>query len=71
MITGNTVSLRKADERLVLTPVFDGTKASGFSANEPKKARSRWEAAAPAGLLRARWSNPQLQPCHHAAPIPA
>jgi general secretion pathway protein N len=61
VIAGTTVSLRKADERLVLRPEFDNPKSSGSAAGL-KAPHSRWEAAAPTGLLRARWSNPQLQP---------
>jgi hypothetical protein len=46
-------------------PQFDAAGASTSVA--PARAAvdqgiSRWIAAAPTGLLRARWSNPQLQP---------
>jgi hypothetical protein len=60
-IASNAVGLRKADDRLILRPAFDNSKA-GNATREVSQSRSRWEAAAPAGLLRARWSNPQLQP---------
>lgn len=64
-IAANAVSLHKLDARITLTPEFD---ASGVSANVTSaravahQGISRWIAAAPTGLLRARWSNPQLQP---------
>jgi hypothetical protein len=57
MIVGDTVALRKAGDRLVIKPEFDNSKSS-----KVPQPRSRWEAAAPTGLLRARWANAQLQP---------
>ena len=61
-ITVDEVGLQKANERISLRPQFDS--AEGRHAVETARARppSRWEVAAPRGLLRARWSNPQLQP---------
>ncbi|HTB42400.1 MAG TPA: hypothetical protein VK741_02145 [Acetobacteraceae bacterium] len=60
-IAADGVSLRKADARITLTPQFDDghTAVASAAAQHPA---SRWVAAAPTGLLRARWSNPQLQP---------
>ena len=60
-IAANGVSLRKADTEMILTPQFvDGhTTAAPAVTQQPA---SRWVAAAATGLLRARWSNPQLQP---------
>ena len=60
-IADSAVSLRKAADRLVLRPEFGNSKA-GAAANDVKQQRSRWEAPAATGLLRARWSNAQLQP---------
>jgi hypothetical protein len=60
-VSAEEVSLRKANSRLVLRPEFNQAK-SGASAKVATQAPSRWEAAASAGLLRTRWSNPQLQP---------
>jgi general secretion pathway protein N len=57
----DTVTLRKANDRIVLKPRFNGVETTAGAA-EPKQPRPRWEVAAPTGLLRARWSNPQLQP---------
>jgi hypothetical protein len=64
-IAENGVTLRKADDRVTVTPEFDAAGAS--TGVTPARAAghqetSRWVAAAPTGLLRARWSNPQLQP---------
>jgi hypothetical protein len=64
-IAANGVTLRKADDRITVMPQFDAAGASTSVA--PARAAvdqgiSRWIAAAPTGLLRARWSNPQLQP---------
>jgi hypothetical protein len=59
-IADNTVSLRKEADLLVLRPAFGN--AGSAKANEPEQPRTRWEAAAATGVLRARWSNPQLQP---------
>jgi general secretion pathway protein N len=57
-IEADSVSLHKDNEIVTLSPRFNGVAAT----REAKAPRSRWEAAAPTGLLRARWSNPQLQP---------
>jgi hypothetical protein len=60
-VSAEEVSLRKANSRLVLRPEFNQAK-SGRNPKATTRAPSRWEAAAADGLLRARWSNPQLQP---------
>jgi general secretion pathway protein N len=57
-IEADSVSLRKDNEIIALSPRFNGVAAK----REAKASPSRWEVAAPTGLLRARWSNPQLQP---------
>jgi hypothetical protein len=57
-IAVDEVILRKANNQVALMPQFDG---AAVIANA-KLPRSRWEAAATSGILRARWSNPQLQP---------
>jgi hypothetical protein len=54
------VTLRKADDSIRVTPQFAGGGTGGRVTTVVK--RTRWEAAAATGLLRARWSNPQLQP---------
>jgi len=60
-IAANGVDLRKADARITLTPEFeDVAKAPAPAAAD--QIASRWVAAPPTGLLRERWSNPQLQP---------
>jgi hypothetical protein len=59
-IGADAVNLRKESNVVVLSPRFDGVQHDG--AQDAKKAKTRWEAAAPTGLERARWSNPQLQP---------
>jgi general secretion pathway protein N len=58
----DAVSLQKANDRVILRPSFTGAEPGGGAAAEPKQPRTRWEAAAATGMLRARWSNPQLQP---------
>jgi hypothetical protein len=60
-IAGDTVGLRKADNQIVLRPQFENSKSSG-AAKEATQPQSRWEVAAQTGILRGRWSNPQLQP---------
>jgi hypothetical protein len=62
MVATDAVSLQKANDRIVLRPRFNGSDVAAAAGSEAKPSRSRWEAAAPAGVLRARWSNPQLQP---------
>ncbi len=68
-IAANAVELRKLDARITLTPEFDAASASTGPTTTVTSARaaadpgiSHWIASAPTGLLRARWSNPQLQP---------
>jgi hypothetical protein len=58
----DAVDLRKGGERIVLRPRFTDAGPGNVAAAEHKQPRSRWEAAAETGVLRARWSNPQLQP---------
>jgi hypothetical protein len=60
-IAGDAVGLQRADGRLIIKPEFDNSKAGGLT-KVVKQPQSRWEAAPTTGLLRARWSNPQLQP---------
>jgi hypothetical protein len=60
-IAANGVTLRKADDRITVTPEFDAASATPTHA-AVHPGISRWTEAAPSGLLRARWSNPQLQP---------
>jgi hypothetical protein len=61
-ITADAVNLRKQNQVIILSPRFNGIQHDGTAAPDVKKLVSRWEVAAPTGLLRARWSNPQLQP---------
>ena len=61
-IAADAVDMRKENEVVVLSPSFDGVQRKGVARQEAKKPTTRWEAAAATGLLRARWSNPQLQP---------
>ncbi|HEY1413051.1 MAG TPA: hypothetical protein VGF36_12975 [Rhodopila sp.] len=61
MVSAEEVDLRKANSRLVLRPEFSQAH-SGGAAKVATQAPSRWEAPAATGVLRARWSNPQLQP---------
>ena len=60
-IAADAVNLRKQGQVVVLSPRFGGAQHGGLiqPAQLPKP---RWEEAAPTGLERARWSNPQLQP---------
>jgi hypothetical protein len=58
-IGGDTVGLQKGGAQLVIRPEFDNLKSTAPAVTKP---RPRWEAAAETGVLRARWSNPQLQP---------
>jgi hypothetical protein len=77
VIESDGVSLAKAKDRIILRPRFTDAAASAggtapaAAATTPPKPQagaaakpepSRWEAAADSGMLRARWSNPQLQP---------
>jgi general secretion pathway protein N len=58
-IAAGLVNLRKENQVIALTPRFNGVLTTP---RETKAPISRWEAPAATGLLRARWSNPQLQP---------
>jgi hypothetical protein len=58
----DVVILSKANDRVELRPRFTDGQPSGTPAVAARPAPPRWEAAAAAGVLRARWSNPQLQP---------
>jgi len=60
-IAANGVDLRKADARITLTPEFEDVARAPAPAAADQMA-SRWVVAPPTGLLRERWSNPQLQP---------
>lgn len=59
-IGANGVDLRKDDARMTVTPQFDDGTAPARA--DLSRTVSRWVVAPPTGLLRARWSNPQLQP---------
>ena len=61
MIAANGVDLRKTGARITLTPEFEDVARAPAPAAADQMA-SRWVVAPPTGLLRARWSNPQLQP---------
>lgn len=60
-ITANLVTLQKGSSSMALRPAFGGT-AQAVKADPNKDGDSRWVTAAASGILRARWSNPQLQP---------
>jgi hypothetical protein len=60
MVSADSVDLRKAEDRIVLTPRF-GNVQSGAPI-KVKTTASRWEVPAATGFLRERWSNAQLQP---------
>jgi hypothetical protein len=66
-ISADGVGLQKANSRVVLRPRFNDSAAGGTPVAAPatvaaKQSKPRWEAPAASGMLRARWSNPQLQP---------
>lgn len=61
-IAANGVTLRKADDRITVTPEFDVSASVTPAKAAVHPGISRWTVAAPTGVLRARWSNPQLQP---------
>lgn len=61
-ITVDEVGLQRANERISLRPHFDSAESRRAVETARVRPPSRWEVAAPSGLLRARWSNPQLQP---------
>lgn len=61
-IVADAVNLRKENNIVVLSPRFDGIQHDRAAIREVKKPKSRWEAPAPTGLERDRWSNPHLQP---------
>jgi hypothetical protein len=54
------VALTRNDDTMFLTPAFANVEA--VRASPPAPPLSRWEAPADQGILRARWSNPHLQP---------
>jgi hypothetical protein len=58
-IRPESVTLMRDGQTVLLTPTFDT-----IAIQPPPKPRptSRWVSAAKSGILRARWSNPQLQP---------
>jgi hypothetical protein len=60
-IAADGVSLRKVDARITVRPEFDASSATP-AGGPVQQEISRWITPAPTGLLRARWSNPQLQP---------
>lgn len=59
-VAASSVDLQRAQEQMVLVPGFDNSQTQ--AAKSVKPVVTRWEEAAPTGILRARWSNPQLQP---------
>ncbi len=59
-IAQDGVGLRKAGNDILLRPAFTGAAPRSAAAVAAKPAR--WEAAAPTGVLRNRWSDPHLQP---------
>ncbi len=64
-IAAGEVDLSKDNKVVVLRPRFAGlgqAEHGGTATQTAKQSGPRWEVAAPSGLLRARWSNPQLQP---------
>jgi hypothetical protein len=61
-IAADSVSLRKENDVVVLSPRFDGIERDKAGVQQAKQSKTRWQTAAPNGLLRARWSNPHLQP---------
>jgi general secretion pathway protein N len=60
-IAADAVNLRKQGQVIVLSPRFGGAQHGGLI-QQAQLPKPRWEEAAPTGLERARWSNPQLQP---------
>jgi hypothetical protein len=60
-IAADSVNLRKQGQVLVLSPRFGGAQHGGL-VQQAQLPKPRWEEAAPTGLERARWANPQLQP---------
>jgi len=61
LIEADAVTLRKDGVNTVLRPVFTGEEAAP-KPSVVANSSSRWVTAASSGILRARWSNPQLQP---------
>jgi hypothetical protein len=65
-IAVDQVILRKANNQIILMPQFegvhDGVHGGGAVIAKATQPQPRWAAAAPSGILPARWSNPQLQP---------
>jgi hypothetical protein len=60
-IAADAVNLRKQGQVIVLSPRFGGAQHGGLI-QQAQLPKPRWEEAAPTGLERARWANPQLQP---------
>lgn len=61
LIEADVVTLLKDGVSTVLRPVFSGEQSAAKPAAVATSG-SRWVTAASSGILRARWSNPQLQP---------
>jgi hypothetical protein len=61
LIDAETVTLQKDGVNTVLRPAFTG-EASAPKSAAVEASSSRWVTAASSGILRSRWSNPQLQP---------
>jgi hypothetical protein len=60
-IDSDGVKLTRAGETILLAPAFASAVAEKSPAPPPRRL-SLWEAPAEEGILRDRWSNPQLQP---------
>jgi hypothetical protein len=61
-IATGAVNLRRENDVVILSPRFDGARPDGTVKQDANNPKPRWEAPAPTGVLRARWSNPHLQP---------
>lgn len=64
-IATDAISLARASESVTMQPKFEaGPAAVAATAPAPPKQAptSRWTQAAASGVLRSRWSDPQLQP---------
>jgi hypothetical protein len=68
-IDSDGVTLIRGSETMLLTPAFAALETA--LASRPSRPLSRWEAPADHGVLRARWSNPHLQPRERARDNPA
>ncbi|MBV9655975.1 MAG: hypothetical protein JOZ42_15585 [Acetobacteraceae bacterium] len=60
-VSGEEVDLEQGGHALALAPQYR-TALAGNTTTRVVRPPPRWEVAAESGLLRARWSNPHLQP---------